>query len=85
MFLEVCGDKFTLDNEEILNHRKNKFLSIGRNKGFTSDSSLSENLSMKENIIDRFKLNFKKNLKIIYIGLLILFVIFSLLTLLSSL
>ena len=62
----------TMDKNEILNHRKNKFLSIGRNKGFTVQSSLSENLSMKENVIDKFKLKFIKDKKNIYFIILFL-------------
>ena len=60
---------------EILNHRKNKFLSIGRSKGFTSQSDLTENLSMKENIIDKLKIRLKDN-KIIYFIFSIIFLFF---------
>ena len=68
----------TMDKDEILNHRKNKFLSIGRNKGFTSQSEVSKNLSMKENLIEKLKLKLKKNNEIIYIGItiIILLIIF---------
>jgi len=68
----------TMDKDEILNHRKNKFLSIGRNKGFTSQSKVSKNLSMKENLIEKLKLKLKKNNEIIYIGItiIILLIIF---------
>ena len=68
----------TMDKDEILNHRKNKFLSIGRNKGFTSQSEVSKNLSMKESLIEKLKLKLKKNNKIIYIGItiMILLIIF---------
>ena len=44
-----------MERDEILNHRKNKFLSIGRNKGFSSNTTSSDKLFIKENIIDRFK------------------------------
>ncbi len=63
----------TMEKDEILNHRKNKFLSIGRNTGFVSQSSISENLSMKKNIIDDLKLKIKKN--IIYISFFVLVLI----------
>ncbi len=43
-----------MNQEEILNQRKNRFLSIGRSKGFASDSDLSDNLSMKTNVLDKF-------------------------------
>ncbi len=55
-----------MDADEILNHRKNKFLSIGRNKGFSSKSEISTNLSMKENIIERLKSKLKKEKNITY-------------------
>ncbi len=60
-----------MDKDEILNHRKNKFLSIGRNKGFTSKSELSTNLSMKENLIEKLKSKLKKQNKVSYIVILI--------------
>ena len=51
-----------MSQEEILNQRKNRFLSIGRSKGFASDADLSDNLSMKTNILDKF-LNIYSNRK----------------------
>ena len=74
----------TMDKNEIINHRKNKFLLIGRNKGFTSQSGLSEKLSMKENVFEKIKIKIKlkKDKKIIYLGfaiiLLIVLIIISL-------
>ena len=60
----------TMDKNEILNHRKNKFLSIGRDKGFTIQSD-SEKLSMKKSVLDKLI----KDRKIIYItSAIILFV-----------
>ena len=56
-----------MEKEEILNHRKNKFLSIGRNKGFTTQTGLSENLTMKENKFDQLINKIKSDKKIIYI------------------
>ena len=64
-----------MDKDEILNHRKNKFLSIGRTKNFTSKSKLSENLTMKENLLNKLK----KNYKLFYIGLSVLLLIFFIL------
>jgi len=66
----------TMDKNEILNHRKNKFLLIGRNKGFTTQSDLSEKLSMKENIFKKIKIKLIKDRKIIYLGFAIIFLIF---------
>ena len=56
----------TMDKDEILTHRKNKFLSIGRNKGFTTQSDDRNDLSMKANALENIYQNFKKNSKIYY-------------------
>ncbi len=56
----------TMDKDEILTHRKNKFLSIGRNKGFTTKSDDGNDLSMKANVFESINQNFKKNSKIYY-------------------
>ena len=55
-----------MERDEILNHRKNKFLSIGRNKGFTTQSDVGNDLSMKASILESINQNFKKNSKIYY-------------------
>ncbi len=55
-----------MERDEILNHRKNKFLSIGRNKGFTTQSDVGNDLSMKASILENINQNFKKNSKIYY-------------------
>jgi len=44
----------SMDGEDVLLQRKNKFLSIGRNKGFTSTAKISDNLSMKTTFIDKY-------------------------------
>ena len=51
-----------MDKNEIINHRKNKFLSIGRGQGFTIQSD-PEKLSMRKSTLDKFI----KHQKIIYI------------------
>ena len=63
-----------MDKEEILLHRKNKFLSIGRNKGFISKSKISDSLAMDTNILDKFINNLSnyKNYLIIIIIVVIL-------------
>ena len=59
----------TMNKNEIINHRKNKFLSIGRNKGFTKSTDL-EKLSMEKGVLHQLV----KNQKIIYlISFLIIF------------
>ena len=69
----------SMEKEEILNHRKNKFLSIGRNKGFTTQTGLSENLTMKENKFDQLINKIKSDKKIIYISIGVILILFSLL------
>ena len=68
----------SMEKDEILNHRKNKFLSIGRNKGFTTQTGLNENLTMKETKFDRIISKFKSDIKLTYISIGILLLIFSL-------
>jgi acetyl-CoA carboxylase carboxyl transferase subunit alpha len=60
----------TMDKNEIINHRKNKFLSIGRNKGFDIKSD-PEKLSMKKGIMD----SLIKDRKTIYITFAVIFTI----------
>ena len=71
--------KFDLmSKEEIFNHRKNKFLSIGRTKGFISQSADTKTLSMKPNFVNNLKVKiFKnKNQLIIIVAILILMILF---------
>ena len=49
-----------MDRDEILLQRKNKFLSIGRGRGFVSKSNLKDKLSMKSGFIDKIINNFLK-------------------------
>jgi len=49
-----------MSRDEILLHRKNKFLSIGRNKGFRGKIDITDNLSMKEDFLQKAILNTKK-------------------------
>jgi len=50
-----------MTREEVLNHRKNKFLTIGRNKGFVSQLDDLSTLSMKKNKINIFIESFIKS------------------------
>ena len=47
-----------MNREEIANHRKNKFLAIGRNKGFVSQLDDLSSLSIKKNKINIFIENY---------------------------
>ena len=52
---------FNMNNEEVLLQRKNKFLSIGRNKGFSSTSKISDNLTMNPSFVDKITNKFRDN------------------------
>ena len=64
-----------MSRDEIFLHRKNKFLLLGRNKGFSSSLESEENLTMKNTLLDKIKIKFKKFQYQIII--LILFIILS--------
>ena len=50
-----------MNREEIFLQRKNKFLSIGRSKGFSTNLEKDKNLVMKENFIEKSLSEIKKN------------------------
>ncbi len=71
--LNYFADK---SQEEIISLRKNKFLSIGRSKGFQVGAKGSDSLLQEENFVQKFLKGFKEK-KIFYSGLiLIIFFIF---------
>ena len=55
------NDFNSMSKDEVLNHRKNKFLSIGRSKGFISQSVTDDSLHMKQNPADILKIQIVKN------------------------
>ena len=71
-----------MSGEEIFNHRKNKFLTIGRSKGFVNQLDDLSTLSMKENKVNIFVKNFfRPRLNLVaVIGLIVLlgYLVFSL-------
>mgnify|MGYP001182999053 CR=1 FL=1 len=59
--------------EEIYNDRKDKFLKIGRDKGFTKSSNLSDQgLGYKEPLVSKIKRNLLQN-KLVYFGIILVF------------
>ena len=68
----------TLNEDEILNQRKNKFLDIGRNKGFSTNTinqdKLTVDLNFAQNLISKIKLNkkFSVTISIIFLFLILL-------------
>jgi len=75
VFLNMTG-------EEVLNQRKNKFLAIGRSKGFVSQLDDLSTLSMKKNQVNVFIENFfrsKINIGVVFVAILIVgYIIFFL-------
>jgi acetyl-CoA carboxylase carboxyl transferase subunit alpha len=70
-----------MSKDEVIEHRKNKFLSIGRNQGFIKQSPDKDNLSMNQNFVDIIKMkiiNFKNQIIICSIILIFLASIFYL-------
>ena len=64
-----------MSGSEVLNHRKNKFLTIGRSKGFVGQLDDLSTLSMKKNNLNVFIENFLKSkirLGISFIGTILL-------------
>ena len=58
-----------LSKEEIYDHRKTKFLQIGRDQGFSKSSNLKgSGLSYKDTNIQKLVFHIKKN-KLIYAGI----------------
>ena len=58
-----------LSREDILNHRKQKFLSIGRNTGFTKKIDIGDKMTMEKNILLNLKQKIDRNKIIIPIAL----------------
>ena len=50
-----------LSREDILNHRKQKFLSIGRKKGLVKNIDTRDRMTMEENIFSNLKQKINKN------------------------
>ena len=60
--IEGNFNKFSnMSRDEVLNHRKNKFLTIGRSKGFISQLDDLNTLSLKKNKINLFFESFLKS------------------------
>ncbi len=55
------NDFSSMSKDEVLNHRKNKFLSIGRSKGFIGETKTDDSLHFKQNFLDILKIKIIKN------------------------
>ena len=71
------NDFNSMSKDEVLNHRKNKFLSIGRSKGFISQSVTDDSLKMQQNPLDILKLKIVKNKNQLIITAIILTLVVS--------
>ncbi len=60
--------------EEVYDHRKVKFLKIGRDQGFSKSSDLDAGLSYKGSDVQKIKTHIVKN-KLIYIGIGLVFIV----------
>ena len=58
-----------LSREDILNHRKQKFLSIGRKKGLIKDTDTRDKMTMEKNIFSNLKQKINENKTVIKIVL----------------
>jgi acetyl-CoA carboxylase carboxyl transferase subunit alpha len=67
-----------LSSEEIMNERKNKFLKIGRNKGFISNSEDLSTLTIKPNNLYEILKSNKNLIGSAIAGLILLYIAFNL-------
>ena len=66
-----------MNQEEILLQRKNKFLSIGRNKGFSTQLNVKDSLSIKETYYIKLRkifLNYKNQITLLVLMLFFIFI-----------
>ncbi len=67
-----------MSQDAILLHRKNKFLSIGRSKGFVSNTNISDNLVMKMSLIEKVKSYINKYKNNIFFTMVVVLIFFAL-------
>ena len=67
-----------MSQDEILMHRENKFLSIGRSKGFVSNTNISDNLVMKMPLIEKVKNYINKHKNNIFYTMIVVLIFFVL-------
>ena len=77
--IKNLSDLKGLNRDEIINKRKSKFLSIGRNDGFIKQSTDENSLSMKTSFLEDVKkiiLTFKKELTIFGLLIFLFFILY---------
>ena len=70
-----------MENEEIFNQRKNRFLSIGRSKGFVSQTKINQNLSMEITTVQKLKNLIDRNYKVLIGPIVVLLLIILIISL----
>ena len=78
-FERSINDFNSLTREEVYNKRKEKFLSIGRTKGFVLSSSTQESLSLQTNLLNDLLNKFKKYKNYVIAGGVLIVVILGIL------
>ena len=78
-FKESVNDFNSLTREEVYNKRKEKFLSIGRAKGFVTSSSTQESLSLQTSLLNDLLNKFKKYKNYVIAGGVLIVVILGIL------
>ena len=73
------NDFNSLTREEVYNKRKEKFLSIGRTKGFATSSSTQESLSLQTSLLNDLLNKFKKYKNYVIVGGVLIVVILGIL------
>ena len=75
--MHTCMSQITIKNlknfdnfskQEVYDHRKSKFLQIGRSQGFSKSSNLEGGLSYKESGVKKISDHISNN-KLIYLGI----------------
>ena len=61
-----------MSREEIFLQRKNKFLEIGRKKGFTKNSEIKDSLALETSFLKKIKNKINKKTKVYFISISIL-------------
>tara|TARA_B100000131_G_scaffold236177_1_gene228214 strand:+ start:273 stop:1373 length:1101 start_codon:yes stop_codon:yes gene_type:complete len=70
-----------MGSEEVFNQRKNRFLSIGRSKGFVSQTKINQNLSMQITTIQKLKNLIDRNYKFLIGSIVVLLLIILIISL----
>ena len=65
-----------MNREDIFNHRKQKFLSMGRRKGLIKDTDAIDKMTLQKVIFSNIKQKIIKNKLFVSVGIILIFLIF---------